>query len=633
MAQPLEILKQYWNFSQFRPLQEEIIQSVINGHDTLALLPTGGGKSICYQVPGLMQDGICIVVSPLIALMKDQLEGLKKKGIKATIAYSGLTKREIDIALDNCVYGGYKFLFLSPERLETDIFRERVQKMNVNLLAVDEAHCISEWGYDFRPAYLKIAEIRPLVPKPPVLGLTATATETVKKDIREKLGFNENAQTFQKSFDRPNLVYGVAYQEDKRRKLLDILNKVKGTGIIYVRTRKATREIATFLQQNNIRADYYNGGLDHEERNNKQAAWMRNQTRIMVATNAFGMGIDKPDVRMVIHLNLPDTLEAYYQEAGRAGRDEKKAYAVALVYETDRHDIHERLDTTFPSLDEIRNVYHALGSYFQIPVGAGCNQSYDFDIKDFSRHYNLPPFKVHNALKILEQEGYMATTDSVFTPSRLMVRMDYNDLYKFQVENRVYDPLLKGILRSYEGIFDQYVKINENDLTTMSGLSVKKIHQQLKQLKKLEVLDHAPKKNEPQITYLTERLDRGRLHLDHEHINYRKHIFEQKLNAVLKYAFEYQGCKSKYLLNYFGETLEQDCGHCDYCIRKNTEVKEPDFDAIKQQILKNLKNANLSFDEMKRHIKGASEEHVLEVLRWLHDHDQVVYKDQKIALK
>lgn len=633
MEQPLNILKRFWGFDGFRALQEPIIQSVLNGHDTLALLPTGGGKSICFQVPALAKDGICIVVSPLIALMRDQVEALQQKGIKAAAVYSGMSKREIDVTLDNCAYGNYKFLYVSPERLETDIFRERVKKMQVNLMAVDEAHCISEWGYDFRPSYLNIANARELMPKAPVLALTATATPDVKEDIREKLAF-ENGQTFQGTFERENLVYGVLHEEGKSSKLLELLQRVKGSGIVYVKTRKSTISLSEFLQKNGISAEPYHGGLESKERFLKQERWKKGQTRVMTATNAFGMGIDKPDVRLVVHMHLPDSLEAYYQEAGRCGRDGKRAFPLMIVNKADELEVEERIEKHFPSIEDLRTVYHALGNFFQIPIGSGHMQSHDLDIKQFANRYDLPLIKTYNALKILEREGYVLTTESVYLPSRIIMKMDYRTLYQFQVENPGYDGLLKTLLRSYEGIFEYYAKIDEEQLAKRMEMKTDSLVRTLKKLSKFDVLDYIPRKDEPQFMFLEPRMDKDQLQLDEAHINQRKAIYESKLRSVLNYAFYHNDCRSQFLLDYFGEKLEERCGHCDFCLKEKRRSENPEaWENLRQGIKNLLKEAPTSYQKLKTHFPKTEEKDLKHVLRWMHDHGELDMDNDRLSLK
>jgi len=458
-----ELLKQYWGFDTFRPLQEDIIDAVLNGQDALALLPTGGGKSLCFQLPALLQEGICIVVSPLIALMKDQVENLKAKGIQAIAIYAGMGKREIDILLDNCIYGNIKFLYLSPERLLSPLVKERLAYMKVNLFAIDEAHCISQWGYDFRPPYLLLKDLREIHPEVPIIALTATATKFVRQDIVEKLELKV-PQIFVKSFARRNLSYVVMDLEDKYGKLLDVLKNVKGSGLIYVRNRRETTEVALFLKRNHIAADFYHAGLEKNERSLKQEAWKQNKIRVMVATNAFGMGIDKPDVRFVIHLDLPESLEAYYQEAGRAGRDELKAFAVLLANKSDRLALETKYKDNFPNIEEIKKTYHYLGSYYQLAYGAGQGISFPFDLADFCKRFKLSVLKTIAALKFLEHDGYLTLSENIFLQSRLMFMQSHEDVYRFQIENSGYDALIKTVLRAYGGSFDQYVKVNENEI-------------------------------------------------------------------------------------------------------------------------------------------------------------------------
>ena len=482
-----EILKKYWGFDNFRPLQDEIVQSVLSGKDTLALLPTGGGKSICFQVPAMVMDGICIVVSPLIALMKDQVENLKARGIEAIAIYAGMGKREIDILLDNCIYGNIKFLYLSPERLLAQKVRDRIAYMNVNLIAIDEAHCISQWGYDFRPPYLKVKELRAILPNKPILALTATATAFVKQDIIEKLEMKD-AQVFVKSFARRNLSYVVSDLEDKHRKLIEIVKNVKGCGLVYVRNRRETAEIAHFLQRNGIAADFYHAGIEKDLRFKKQEDWKKDIIRIMVATNAFGMGIDKPNVRFVVHLDLPDSLEAYYQEAGRAGRDENRAFAVLLANQSDQLILNAKYADSFPTIDEIKKIYHHLGSYFQLAYGAGEGLSFEFDIADFCKKFSLGVIKTLASLKFLERDGYVTLSENIFLQSRIMFTASHEDVYRFQIENSTYDSLIKTIQRSYGGAFDAYVKIKEADLSNRLRISYQDVITHLNRLQQLQVL-------------------------------------------------------------------------------------------------------------------------------------------------
>lgn len=621
MFSPKEILKKYWGFSSFRPLQEDIINSTLNGKDTLALLPTGGGKSICFQVPAMCQEGICIVVSPLIALMKDQVYHLKQKGIKATAIYSGMSKREIDIALDNCIYGGFKFLYVSPERLKTSIFVERVKQMKVNLWAVDEAHCISQWGYDFRPPYLQIAEIREFHPKIPVLALTATATPKVVDDIQEKLAFKEK-NVFQKSFLRTNLSYSVLYQDAKLTKLVDILQKVKGTSVVYVRNRRKTKEIADYLQQCKISATHYHAGLKSEERSTKQDAWINNKVRVMVSTNAFGMGIDKPDVRTVVHMDLPDSPEAYFQEAGRAGRDEKKAYAVLLFNNADKLNAIEKLEETMPTIPEIKNVYKALGNFFQIAEGAGLEQNFDFNISAFCKRYSFNVLKTYQALKFLEQETYLYLSEGIYQPSKIMMLYNKQELYSFMLDNLELEPVVKYLLRAYGGIFDGYVKIKEKQIAQKLETDTASIIKVLQVLDRVGVLAYEKYSEEPYIQYLQPRVDTKNLYLNTKQINERIAVFKEKLNAMIHYATETTTCRSNILLAYFGEKNENTCGVCDVCLGRNEkDVDDKEYKEISSLIKTHIKNETLSLKQINDAVPYSNKEKLNRVVQILLDYN------------
>ena len=627
--QPLEVLKNYWNFDQFRPLQEDIIQSVLARKDTLALLPTGGGKSICFQVPALAQEGICIVVSPLIALMKDQVYNLKMRGIEAKAIFSGMGKREIDYTLDNCVYGKVKFLYVSPERLKTDIFKERVQKMKVNLIAVDEAHCISQWGYDFRPPYLEIAEIRKLIPDVPVLALTASATEQVQEDIQEKLLF-EKKNIFRKSFLRENISYSVFYEENKAERLLTISKKVGGTGIIYVRNRRKTREVAEFLYRNGISADYYHAGLTPDQRNAKQENWINNKTRIIVCTNAFGMGIDKPDVRFVVHLDLPDNLESYYQESGRAGRDEKKSYAVILYDKNDLEMLQKGIDKKYPSVKEIKRVYQALGYYFNLAVGAGENVSFDFDLNIFIKQFEFDAATAFNALKVLEAEGYIAITDAVFLAPRLQVTGNREALYKFEVENRKLEPLLKLILRSYEGVFDHFAKIDLNFISRQLNTDRNEIEKALLFIEQIGIIEYEPMKDKPQIIYLKPRFADDNLYINTNFLKERKNIYKNNVESVIHYVENKLHCRSRVILNYFDEKETIDCGKCDICIeKKKKDILDSDIKRIEDKIKIALMTSKYSVKSIKNAIEKEKSEDVITVLRLLIDEGKLVENENE----
>lgn len=613
-----QILHTFWGFTKFRPLQEEIIQSVLDGHDSLALMPTGGGKSACFQVPALARPGICIVVSPLIALMKDQVENLKDKGVRAIAIISDMGKREVDIALDNCIYGEIKFLYLSPERLLSDLVKERIRHMNVNLIAIDEAHCISQWGYDFRPPYLHIADLRELHPAVPVLALTATATEAVAADIQQKLKFR-NGKVFRKSFERSNLGYLVYNEENKLRKLFSIAKNVKGTGIVYVRNRRETQEIARQLNLEGISAEFYHAGLDSAGRTKKQLAWKTSQTRVMVATNAFGMGIDKPDVRFVVHLDLPESLEAYYQEAGRAGRDEKKAYAVLLFNDSDKHRLIKKLEQSYPSVKEIKMVYHHLGNYFQLAYGAGEGLTLEIDIADFCNRFKLEAIKTLNALKFLEHDEYIALSETVFLPSRVQILIGQEEIYRFQVEQPAYDPFIKILLRSYGGLFDQFVGIKEIDLAKRLGISKAEAIQILRKLHAMEIISYTEQTDKPHITFIKQRLDDQHLQINARYLADRYRINEEQIRAVLAYV-NTPSCRSRQLLAYFNETHAPECGICDICIeRKRARKKEPVTDEIIKDVLNALSNHSLQLDDLIVAIRSGNDKEKLDIIRELLD--------------
>lgn len=639
VSQPVDILKKFWGYGAFRPLQEEIVQAVLEGKDVLALLPTGGGKSVCFQVPALVREGICIVVSPLIALMKDQVEQLKKRGIPAVAIYSGMGRREIDIMLDNCVYGQIKFLYVSPERLKTELLQERVKRMNVSLLAVDEAHCISQWGYDFRPSYLEIAEFRKLIPKVNCIALTATATERVAQDIQENLAFSTGRIQFKKSFARENLSYNVRFEENKEAKLAEILQKVRGTAVVYARSRKRCQLVAKELRKAGISADYYHAGLTHEERNYKQEAWINNKIRVIVATNAFGMGIDKADVRLVVHLDLPDTLEAYYQEAGRAGRDEKKAYAVMLYQTKDLEDLEERAKLQFPPMDEIKRVYQALANYFKIAVGSSLLTSYDFDIDDFCKTYQLHPLSTYYCIKKLEEEGFIQLTESFFAPSKVLFRLSSQELYAFQIANAAMEPVIKALLRLYGGeIFSVFLKVSESTVAGLLKISVVEVKRKLNMMQKMEVLDYEPQKDKPQLTFITPRFDAARLPLQQKKLEERKKIYLQKIASVQKYVQDIQKCRTRMLLEYFNEHDYEACGVCDTCIRKKQSSfpDEAEMFRMRQHIYTALKVKPFPPDELIKNLKLTQQEEktLIETMRQMLDEGSLQYnKSGMLELK
>ncbi len=627
---PLDILRQYWGYDSFRPLQEDIIRSVLEGKDTLALMPTGGGKSICYQVPALCREGLCIVVSPLIALMKDQVENLQKRNIPAAAVYSGMHYRDIDRILDNCIYGNIKLLYLSPERLTTELARARIQKMNTNLLAVDEAHCVSQWGYDFRPPYLQIAEIRELLPDVPVLALTATATPEVVKDIQEKLAFRKE-NLLQKSFARSNLSYSVLQEEDKLKKLLDILQRVGGTGIVYVRNRRRTKEIAGYLQRRGISADFYHAGLDAEARSQKQDAWMAGKVRVIVSTNAFGMGIDKPDVRVVAHMELPDSLEAYFQEAGRAGRDGKKSYAVLLYNDTDRINLERQFELSFPRLKEVRRIYRALGSFFQLALGGGEGQSFDFDIVEFARNFQAGIVEAYNCLKILEQAGWIVLTEAVFVPSSLMIKVSKDALYDYQLRHPKMDRLLKAILRTYQGAFNHPINLREGQLSKFLKMPVGALRTALEKLASDGIVDYQPQKDTPQIIFIKERVDADNLLIDRNLYNFRKNRQYERIRKAIAYA-ETPACRSQQLLAYFGEGDAPKCGVCDVCTgRTKAELSTDDFERYKEKIQLLLKEEPLGLEEVVESFAPNRQEQVLKALEYLLDEGFLEQQGEKLV--
>ncbi len=584
MTPALEILRQYWGYEAFRPLQAEIIDSVLEGHDTLALLPTGGGKSICFQVPALALEGLTIVVSPLIALMKDQVEQLRKRGIAADALYSGMHRADIDRLVDNAIYGNTRILYLSPERLKTELLQERLPKMPLRLLAVDEAHCISQWGYDFRPPYLDIAEVREVHPQVPVIALTATATQEVVEDIRAKLEFRDGHQHFQKSFERDNLAYVVRTVEAKEPQLRRILDRVAGTSIIYVRNRRKTKEVATQLQRWGISSQFYHAGLEPDERAKRQEAWIAGRVRVMVSTNAFGMGIDKPDVRTVIHLDLPDSPEAYFQEAGRAGRDGNKSYAVLLFQEADENRLLRDFNLAYPDLEALRKVYRAIGSYLQLATGGGKGVSYDFDLVDFCITYQLDRLETYYTLRALESEGWLTMTEAVHIPATLQVRVDKDQLYDYQLRNPKSDKLLKAILRTYQGAFSNPVRLREGQLANALKISKVDVQQLLQLMHQEQIVAYRPAKDQPQVTFLRERIPAEHLDFDGPQYKWRKERQRLRIEAMLQYV-SLDECRSQQLLRYFGEADPPRCGQCDVCLaRKQRPATPQDLEQYTHQI-------------------------------------------------
>lgn len=627
------VLVKYWGYPSFRPMQEDIVDSVIAGRDTLALLPTGGGKSVCFQVPAMAMDGVCIVVTPLISLMKDQVLHLKKINISASAIYSGMHPSEVELAYNKAAFGNLKFLYVSPERLMTDAFIEAIKKMKVCLLAIDESHCISQWGYDFRPPYLKIAEIRPYIPNTPVLALTATATPKVVDDIQFRLGFKEK-NVFQTSYERKNVTYNVMKAADKYGLMYRLFMKMEtGSGIVYVRSRKRTKVIADWLQSVGISATYYHAGIDAKTRDERQKVWMDGKIKVIVATNAFGMGIDKPDVRLVVHLDLPNSLEAYFQEAGRAGRDLKPSEAFLLVADSDIKQLKDNLHQSYPELERIKAIYDAIGNYLQIPVGAGKGQSYQFDMNEFAKNYNFSLLEVFNSLKLMEREGFFALSEAMNSPSQLMIKASREDLYRFQVEFAEFDTLIKYLLRNYPGILSDFVKIKEEQISHKLGTDVQKIEKTLKKLEAYNFLTYIQRSDKPQIQYLTERQDTRHFALSDEVYKNRKEDAIKRVQAVIDFVNNDDECRSVQLLRYFGEKIKTRCGKCDVCnIRNQMKINDEEYKNISETILEELKKRIVPLYETPSLAKNYLEEKVLETVRWMLDNG-IVEQDENGNLK
>lgn len=626
-----EILLKYWKHDSFRPLQEDIINSVLAGNDTLAILPTGGGKSICFQVPAMQMAGVCIVITPLIALMKDQVEQLKRRGIKAAAIYSGMHRTEIDYTLDNFVYGDYKFLYVSPERLLTEIMQERTKRMKVCLLAIDEAHCISQWGYDFRPPYLKIPDFRKFAPNAPMIALTATATKDVKEDIQQKLGLR-NTKVFQQSFARPNISYSAFGEESKERKLFDILQKVQGSAIVYARSRRRTREISDWLNRNKISADFYHAGLAINDRFKKQEAWIKNQVRVIVATNAFGMGIDKPDVRVVVHLDLPENLEAYYQESGRAGRDGLKAYAILLYFKSDLVDIYRQIEQRYPPIENLKRIYQALANYFKLAVGAENFESYDFDFQEFISTFGLVANDTHNALKKLEDEGLIQLSDSYFSPSKLIFKVDNHNLYNFQLKNANYDKFTKILLRMYGGqLFTEFTTISESAIARNFFAQNSEVEKMLEYLHEVGIATYQKQKSIPQLTFLTARQDANYLAINRVELERRKKKDVERVDAVVQFAQEDRRCRMQFLQEYFDELTENTCGVCDNCLKqKKRDVPFDIYARYRQKILEILP-ANVI--QVVNYHFFTNKDFVTEVIRRMIENEEIWYSELGILQK
>ncbi|MFC3880243.1 RecQ family ATP-dependent DNA helicase [Algoriphagus namhaensis] len=620
-ASPRHILKQVFGFDGFRPLQEEIIASVLSGNDTLALLPTGAGKSLCYQIPGLAMEGICLVVSPLIALMKDQVDGLHAKGIKAHAVYSGMHKREVDRTLDNSIYGDYKFLFVSPERLKSELFIERFKQMNVAMIVVDEAHCISQWGYDFRPQYLEIASIREFHPKVPVLALTATATPKVAEDIQVKLEM-KNQAVFTSTFARANLSFSVRLVENMLEKGVEVLSRIPGSAIWYVRSRQMTHQISKSLAQLGFTAGAYHAGIPVKERDLVQKKWMDGLVRVMVCTNAFGMGIDKSDVRIVLHSDLPENLESYYQEAGRAGRDGKKSFAVLMSNEQDFEKLMNRAALVYPPIDFVKRVYQCLANHFQLAVGSKVNESLDFDWGNFARIYNLGVLEAFYGLKVLEEEGFIAMSESYYSPSRVHFLVESHALYQIQIAYVKLDPVIKILLRTYGGnLFAEYIKINEAALAKALSISEEELIRRLNQLDEMDLLDYDKRKDKPQIFFLTPRYDAGRLPLNISRINERRAQTLENAQVILKYAHQQELCRMEFVQQYFGEKETQPCGFCDICLkRKKNENPIRSENKFKSRILKTLEESGeLTKEELLAKINSPNSTEAFDIIREMID--------------
>lgn len=628
------ILKQYWGYDRFRGIQEDIIDSISKNKDTLGLMPTGGGKSITFQVPALAKEGMCLVITPLIALMKDQVQNLKKRGIKALAIYSGMSRQDIIITLENCIFGNYKFLYISPERLDTELFRTKLRKMHISMITVDESHCISQWGYDFRPAYLKIAEIRELLPDVPVLALTATATPEVVKDIQARLHFRHK-NVFRMSFERSNLAYIVRKTENKTAELLHILRSMPGSAIIYARNRRRTKEITELLNNEHITADFYHAGLDDATKDIRQHRWQSGESRVMVATNAFGMGIDKPDVRIVIHMDLPDSIEAYFQEAGRAGRDGQKAYAVILYAKSDKTTLHKRILDTFPEKEYIRDVYEHLQYYYQMAMGDGLDCVREFNIEDFCRKFKYFPVPVDSALRILTQAGYLEYTAEQDSTSRILFTIRRDELYRLREMGEDMDRLIQAVLRSYTGVFTDYTYINEASLAICTGLTRRQIYEMLVHLAKLRIVSYIPHKKTPYIIYTRERVEAQRIHISPEVYEHRKARYETRINAMLDYVTNDTVCRSRMLLDYFGERNEHNCGQCDTCISLRSKPgasEQPDRKTLCAKVCGILSRESLTPAGLLKQLP-MDKELLTEILHRLLDEGKIIAVDGILQIK
>lgn len=597
-----EVLDRYWGYKEFRPGQQAVIDAIVNRHDTLALMPTGGGKSLTYQVPTMATNGLCIVITPLIALMKDQVDRLRQMGIAATAIHSGMSYSQIDIALDNCVYGDMKFLYIAPERLATESFRMRVQRMNVVLLAVDEAHCISQWGYDFRPSYLRIKEVRKLLPDVPVLALTASATQMVAEDIMRQLEF-EKPNIIRSSFARANLSFAVRHTDDKNEQLLRVVNNVDGSGIIYMQSREGCEQLAEVLQQQGISASYYHAGLPHAERTMRQEEWTTGKVRIMVATNAFGMGIDKADVRFVVHYSMCDSLENYYQEAGRAGRDGKRSYAVLLAASDDNSKIVKHFEAEFPPLDDIKSIYEKICNFLQVPIGDGLYSSFIFNIHEFCVRERLFGGKVRAALKLLQQNGYMTLTEELENPARILFCISRDDLYKIRIDRQDLDHIIRTILRMYNGVFTEFRSINEQDIAASSGYTVERVKELLKRMWQMRIIRYIPSNSSPMIFFDEERLPTKDIYISPDTYLHRKRLINERFENMVIYASNQTECRSVVIQRYFGDQDAQPCGICDICLAKRKRSKN-DANSLCTTILNILSQDSIEAREICRQLKA-----------------------------
>jgi ATP-dependent DNA helicase RecQ len=624
-ATPLEVLTRYWGHASFRPLQEAIIAAALEGRDVLALLPTGGGKSICFQVPALMRDGLCVVVTPLIALMQDQVQRLKSRGIAAMAVHAGLGRQEVDWMLDNCVYGEIKFLYVSPERVQTELFQERFRRMNVNLIAIDEAHCISQWGHDFRPPYLQLKTLRELKPGVPVMAVTASATRQVQQDIVDHVPLQTPA-VFRASFSRPNLSFVVREAEHKEKKLQEVLQRVAGSAIVYVRSRKATATLARVLQRSGISATFYHAGLTHTDRAKHQEEWLRNKARVMVATNAFGMGIDKPDVRVVVHMDVPEDLESYYQEAGRAGRDGKRAYAAVIYHTSDLDNLALKTEQAQPTIDYLKKVYQALANFLQLAVGAGEGESFDFDLDAFCSKFDLRSASAFVALKKLEQEGFILLNEGFYRPSRLRFSVDKKKLYEFQVANERFDPLIKTLLRLYgASLLTDFVVISEAQVGVFLKWTAQEVGTMLLQLAHLQLLTYEPASDTPRITFTVARLDAAHLSINPQRYEQRRQWHFQKSKAMAAYVTQATQCRQQVMQHYFGEEAERDCGVCDVCIGKRKQQNEQSLKQYREQVLFLLGQQPRPVDELEEAVAPKDHDLFVEVLREMVDEGAIRY--------